>query len=224
MKVFGNVNGCARALVLDIDNTIYVRTDEYFAAGSELEMQEVCRILGHPVDEMEKIVETRRAEIAEREGRKAVLTETLYSLGITSEQWSDIRLYAWRPEEWVTKDREMCSALARLSNRYLVAFGTNNGIEIGRRTLQAIGFTEPEYDLHLFGPENLGVSKPEVAFFSRIACLLDTLPHKCVSIGDREVSDGPPAIEAGYGGAIIVHGSRDETLEVINRLLSGKQI
>ena len=36
------------------------------------------------------------------------------------------------------------------------------------------------------------------------------------------MSDGPPALAAGYAGAIIVPGSRDELLRVVPQLCNGQ--
>lgn len=217
MKILGSIAGTVRAVVFDIDNTLYERSEAYFAEGSAREMDCVASLLGIPRSRVESVVEAERLEIEQRAGRAATLTETVYRMGITPEQWSSIRLGAWQPDRWLRADFELCEALLRLSGLYTLAFGTNNGIEIGRRTLRVLGIPE-SIACRTFGPETLNASKPEAVFFRRIARKLDIRPSWCVSIGDREFSDGPPALAAGYCGAIIVPGSRDETLQVIELL------
>jgi len=220
VTILGNPGVDFVVVVFDIDNTVYVRTDAYFNAGSENEIVEVARFLGRSVEATRMLIKEKRQEIADRENRKAALTEAVYELGITEQQWSDLRCCAWRPEEWLNFDEEMCGALLRIGEVFSVVFGTNSPTEIGIRTLRALGIEEALGDFTVFGPEKLRCSKPDPCFFRRIAELLSVDPAECISVGDRDFSDGPPALEAGYAGAILVPGSRDETISAIEHLMS----
>ncbi|MAF14018.1 MAG: hypothetical protein CMI53_03950 [Parcubacteria group bacterium] len=217
----GSVTEGIVGVVSDIDNTVYCRSPEYFAAGSRRELEGCASVLGLAFGKFEPMFKSKQGEIAARTGRKVTVTETVYELGVTPEQWSDLRCVAWQPEKWISSDREICQLLVELSQHFVLAFGTNSPIEIGKRTLQAIGIAEVVPQATVFGPEILGASKPNPAFHAGIAARLQLEPENCISIGDREFSDGPPAIAAGYSGAIIVPGSRNELVEVIQQLLEG---
>ncbi len=195
-----------KALILDIDGTIYQRNEAYLAAGTRGEIAGVAKILGVSFAVASaSIKKTRKMLAGETPDNQATMTETVYRLGITPEQWSALRLKAWRPEEWIEEDAEMSTLITNLARSRLVAFGTNSPVEVGRKIVRLVGIkTDVIPDIRVFGPENLGVSKPNPKFFSEIAKAILVPVGQCVSIGDREFSDGPPAIEAGYAGAIIV--------------------
>ena len=150
----------------------------------------------------------------------ATTTEAVLSLGITREQWNDLRCRAWKPEEWLKDDPELCVTLMCMQERYKIAFATNSPRGVGLRVLKALGIGIVMPDAIVFGPESFGVSKPNPDFFVRIAEQLGLLPSQCCSIGDREESDGTPAIIAGYAGALIVQ-SRDVLVKIVPQLFLG---
>ncbi|NUM25586.1 MAG: HAD family hydrolase [Candidatus Buchananbacteria bacterium] len=219
MKVLGSVTGIL-GIVFDIDNTVYYRTDEYLAAGSHNEVVEVAKILGVEPAEAQRRIAAKRQEIATQQNRKVALTEGVLALGVTRRQWDVLRCTAWNPEKWIQPDSEMSELMRRLADRFTVCFGTNSPSEIGERIIELIGIRSTVPKVLVFGPDNIGHSKPDPQFFSLIAQVAGLDPATCLSIGDREFSEGPPALEAGYAGAIIVPGSRDETLQVGEMLLS----
>jgi len=222
LKVLGLVNGNPiGGIVFDIDNTVYPRSPAYFDEGSRLELEGAAECLGLSFEALEPKFKAKRQEIEQQQGRKAAVTETLYALGLTPEQWSELRLIAWQPEKWILPDEEISRFFAKLSQQYQVAFGTNSPIEIGKRVLSIIGILAAVPQVKIYGPEVLGASKPEAAFYTGIAQRLGLPPGQCLSIGDRDFSDGPPAVQAGYAGAIIVPGSRDELLNIGPELLAG---
>lgn len=220
MKIIGFLRSIT-ALVLDIDNTIYQRNKDYLAEGTHGEITGVAKILEKSFEEvMACIKETRRALTDNQLSNEATMTKTVYRLGISPKEWSELRLKAWRPEGWINADEEISTFIANLSHTYLIAFGTNSPVEVGRRIVRLVGIgKEAVPDVRIFGPENFGVSKPDPKFFSGIARAIQTPVGKCVSIGDREFSDGPPAIEAGFAGAIIISGGRDELLDIGVKLM-----
>jgi len=218
MKVLGRVTGEIRALVFDIDHTLYVRTNQYFEAGSRCEISALAEIFGEPAAAAAARINGRRQGLMVQLGRSVTLTETVYDLGITTKQWSDIRQVAWNPDSYIFPDSGVSQLMSSLAYRYQVAFATNSPLLIGRRILELIGILSAR----CFGPENLSCSKPDPNFFAAVAAQIGVEPRYCLSIGDREMSDGPPALAAGYAGAIIVPGSRDELLRVVPQLCNGQ--
>ncbi len=206
-------------LVFDIDGTLY-HHPEYHAAGTREEISEIGRILGYSYNDMESIIATRKQYIALQLNRQATMTETVLSLGITREQWNDLRCRAWQPEQWLTIDKEICRMMMQLKNRYKIAFGTNSPLAIGKQVLRMIGITAIMPNAHIFGSESFGISKPNPDFFSLIALRLELMTSQCLSIGDREEADGTPAIAAGYRDALIVSGNRDALLMATSKLLN----
>lgn len=205
-------------IVFDIDNTVY-HCPGYYQAGTAGEIREVARLLGKPADEMKDLIAERKSQLTEQSGRKATMTETVHSFGITPQQWNELRCRVWNPEEWLKTDPPVCQLFSQLGRRYRVVFGTNSPAAIGWRILKVVGITDELPAVPVFGPEHFGVSKPAVMFFTRVAESLGLPPEQCLSIGDREEVDGRPAINAGFAGAIIVPDSRDELVVVGERFL-----
>lgn len=219
MKILGEVRNSISGLVFDIDNTVYERQKSYYEDGTRCEIEQAAKILKITPDQLRELIESQKKVLKKRRHRKITLTETVYSLGITPSQWSDIRCCVWKPEKWISADEAVCAIFARLAKIYSIAFGTNSPVMVGGRILRLIGLDKSIKNPLVFGPENLGVSKPSSVFFRKIARAIDLKPAYCLSIGDREFSDGPPAIEAGFCGAVILEGGRNELLEVGELLL-----
>jgi len=211
------------ALIVDVDETLYPKHHPYHAAGTQGEIAEIAHILEKPYAETEMRIWSHRQELSVRFGRPAAMTETVMSLGITREQWNELRCRVWRPEEWFSLDTEVCVMLVLLRQRYRIAFGTNSPIAVGRRVLVALGVDKAVPDAPLFGSDALGISKPHSDFFIRIAERLGFMPYQCLSIGDRVAIDGTPAIAAGYAGALIVPKGRDAFIAATTQLFIGRE-
>lgn len=209
----------ADALVFDIDKTLYDNS-EYHAAGTRGEVSAIADIFGRSYEDTAQAIAVQRSILSLEWGRPATMTETVLSLRITRTQWNQLRCRAWQPEDWLKDDPELCISLMCLQERYKIAFGTNSPREVGMRVLKTLGISIMMPDAPVFGPESFSVSKPDPAFFMKIVDQLGFVPSQCLSIGDREESDGTPAIGAGYAGALIVHG-RDILVEIVPQLFLG---
>ncbi len=210
-----------RGLVFDIDNTVY-HHPAYQAAGTAGEVAEVARILGQSVAAMETMIKARRRDLGVKRGSPATMTETVQSLGVTAQQWNELRCRVWQPEQWLTTDAAMCQFFRQLAaTSRIVAFGTNSPATVGEGVLRSIGLRQMLPDAPVWGSDTLAASKPDPQFFRHLARQIGCDPAECLSIGDREFSEGPPAIAAGYAGAVIFPSGRDELLERGSCLLSG---
>lgn len=207
------------ALIFDIDKTLYDNTD-YHASGTRGEVAEIARILGRGHEEAESAIATQRSILSLELGRPATMTATVLSLGVTRRQWNELRCRAWKPEEWLKDDPDICMMFLTLQERYRVDFATNSPREVGVRVLKALGVDVVMPNVLVFGPESFDVSKPDPAFFANIAKQLGFTSSQCLSVGDREEADGIPAIAAGYAGALIVE-SRDVLVEIVPQLFLG---
>ncbi|MDO8559719.1 MAG: HAD family hydrolase [bacterium] len=201
-----------QGVILDIDNTVYSNSG-YFSAGSCGEIAEVAQLKGWKKETVEDRLRTLRQDLAHRVGRPATLTEAVYAFGVTPEEWNQLRCRAWQPEQWLSHDDAICAYFVRLAERFsTIAFGTNSPSAVGERVLRCVGLRAALPTAPVFGAETFAVSKPDPQFFARIARHLELPPEVCLSVGDREFSDGPPAIAAGYAGAVIFPDGRDELL------------
>ncbi len=218
--------GCIRedtacSYLFDIDDTLYTNPN-YRKEGAKGELCEIAMKLGVDYVTAQERVNAKRSEIKDA-AREPTLTETVYALGITHQQWNELRCRVWRPHEWIAPDPELCTKicwLVRKNSRCQIAFGTNSPVDVGRETLRALGIPDI---FRVFGPESFGVSKPEQMFFLKIAASFATNADAWISIGDRKMSDAEPALAAGFSGAVIVQG-RDDLIEFLNRLLHQEDI
>lgn len=219
MKRFGCLEGC-EALILDIDNTVY-DDPEYFQDGQAREQEAVAEILGIDAGQLRDRLNAHQ----QLPGQKPTMTEIVYQLGITLQQWSELRQKAWRPEQFLEPNPSLVKVIELAREKFLIAFATNSPAEIGRRVLSLIGFNGQisSGTIRVFGPEDLGSSKHDPAFFQKCAEILGLEPAACISIGDREKTEAFIAMKAGFSGAVII-SSVEETILTVNELTSTKLI
>lgn len=222
MKMLGDLRDEICLIVFDIDNTLYENHD-YAKQGCLGEMRGIADTLKISMSEVMELLEITRKTLSLREKRDIALTEIVYNLGITPKQWSELRQVAWVPEKWISYDSEICETVFQLSQYYKIAFATNSPVRIGEKILDAIGITGGLNSTRVFGPENLGYSKPDKRFFEVVSAQMDTPRTQCLSVGDREFFDGTPALSAGYCGAVIIN-DKNELFGISARLISLKQI
>ena len=99
MNIIGRLPmDAVRCLIFDIDNTLYLRTQEYFDHGSSREIEEIALILGKTISATRAEVKSCRQCLSDELKRSSTLTETVYHLGITKKQWSELRCEAWNPD------------------------------------------------------------------------------------------------------------------------------
>ena len=216
------IMGCIRedtacSYLFDIDDTLYTNP-HYRKEGARRELCEIATKLGVDYATVQERVNAKRSEIKDAADREPTLTETVYALGITREQWNELRCRVWQPCEWIAPDPELYTKicwLVRKNSECQIAFGTNSPVAVGRETLRALGIPDI---FRVFGPESFGVSKPDQMFFLKIAASFETNADAWISIGDRKMSDAEPALAAGFCAAVIVQG-RDDLVEFLNHLL-----
>lgn len=202
-------------MICDVDNTVYQRSPEYFTYGTHSEISAIAEILGLTFAQTESLIKETKTTLVHRLSRVVALTEVVLCLGVTLNQWNSLRHKAWCPLNWVRFDPIVAEIYRRLGGHHHIHFGTNNPSLIGERIINLVGIRSVLPEAQVYGPDNLGFSKPDFKYFGAIAKKLGVNPARCISLGDREFSEGPPAIQAGYAGAIIFPGGRDELVEAL---------
>ena len=200
--------GRLSGMVFDLDKCLYggERGQEYLRAGSEGEIEAIAAGLGVSAEEAYQRVGNRRHELEESKGGKTTLTETVLSLGFSPEWWNKIRNECYAPENFLEPDPELVAALAKVGEHYRVAVASNSPHDVVKRALRQLGLSDESMRrMHIFGPDDLGVGKPDPAFYWRVAENMGLSPKECLSVGDRVEADGIPALQAGMG-AVIVSG------------------
>lgn len=201
-------------VVFDVDRTLYFgpKGDEYIKHGTIGELEFLTGFLQtSSIDETKEILKKRRQELANGNGGGlSSISHAVFSLGVTQEIWNVIRDGCYRPEDFLEPNHELIELLARLPVRRLAA-ATNSPRGVGRRVLQTLGMSEllRSGRMKVFGPEDCGCAKPDPRMYSVVAKLLGVNLSTAVSIGDHEYKDCTMALEAGYGGAVVITDTED---------------
>jgi HAD superfamily hydrolase (TIGR01549 family) len=203
--IVSRLPGEIRALVFDMDGTLYIDQD-YFRYQ---ESSQVARLARH-LDLAESKAQARLDE-ARKARRAAGLPKTsmanlFLGFGIdmaTIVRWREEEI---RPAEWLRADPRLDATLAGLARHYRLALLTNNPKKVGIESLEALGI-RARYEV-VIGLDDTFESKPSREPFLKVCGTLGLPPALCVSIGDREDVDIEPALAIGMG-AILVDGVED---------------
>lgn len=188
-------------MIFDVDSTLYTCAP-YAEAQIRVQFERLATIKGLPFDEAVARVEAYRAAWSgENGGRKLSLGNTLVAFGIPIEESVRWREELVRPEDYLSPDPRLRSALERLRSGAPLVVVTNNPASVGRRTLAALGVED--LFLGVVGLDTCGVSKPHEAPFLAAAELMAAGPGFCVAIGDRYDIDVALPLALGMGGVVV---------------------
>lgn len=193
-------------VVFDLDKCLYggEKGAAYLQAGSKKEIEAIAGELGVSPEVAYQTVGNKRQEIETAEGRRSTLTETVLSLGLTSEWWNRARNDCYTPENFLEADPELAAALTRVEEHYRVAIASNSTHGVVERALRQLGLSEELVKrIHVFGQDDLGMGKPDPTYYWRVAEKMGLFTKECLSVGDRVEADGVPALQAGMGAAIV---------------------
>lgn len=229
MKVFGDVTtSLVQLCLLNVDRTLYgndALADQYIAARMKTEMKLLAELAEMSLDELKTELSTRRAALTvKRNGVKATGTEVVYQLlndlGADMGEWSEIRTEAFCPDGKITIVPEVAGWMAKLAQRYYLAFGTSSPVGLAERVLELTGIRQAVPNACVFGPETWHgrAIKASPGFFHAVASAFRCIASQVISIGNQEFSDVTPALATGYAGAILITGP--EELGQVVRLLS----
>ncbi len=196
--------------IFDIDNTLY-RNEAY---GKSLEQGLYLRLaqaLNKTQEETAEAVQAYMTEYAQNHGgKKPTMGNTFLAFGISLETNTAWREELLNPEEFLSQDERLRSALLSLSADCSLAAVTNSPTSIGRRILKALGVAD------LFplvtGLDKSGVSKPHEKPFLMTSEALGIPCRFLVAIGDRYEVDVEIPLALGMGGILV------ETMEDVYAL------
>mgnify|MGYP006284178519 FL=1 len=213
-----NVPSEVRGVLFDIDNTLYDNR-EFGESQIRVLNERLAAELGRPVEELVGEVEELRQKVArENEGRRPSLGNTFlrfYGIPIeTSVAW---RAELIEPEAYLSPDPELRKRIEAVSRSAAICAVTNNPVQIGERTLHALGIG----DLMpvVSGLDTVGVSKPDPRPFEVALEYLALPPGEILAVGDRYEIDLEPIIDLG-GGGVLIEG-REDLFALLDSLVEG---
>jgi phosphoglycolate phosphatase/putative hydrolase of the HAD superfamily len=205
MKVYNLPDKCA-AILFDVDSTLYTNP-EYARSQINLPIEKLAGLRGISFSQMKDAISQYRADWAKTHNGQGISHGNIFkAFGVSISESVKWREELCRPEQYLSKDPRLRSALEQLGSRFALGVVTNNPISIANRTLSVLGVED--MFRALIGLDTCGVSKPHVDILTRAAVLCGASIESCVSVGDRYEIDIALPLELGMGG-ILVDGVED---------------
>ncbi len=105
--------------------------------------------------------------------------------------------------------------VSALEDNYIVAIATNGDVSGGPEVRKALLRAGIDIPLHrIFAQKDLGMGKPEPAYFRHIAATLDVSIHEMCMVGDKIESDVKGALNAGLAAVLFDPSGRHRDEDV----------
>lgn len=206
MELF-NLPKNAKVLIFDIDSTLYTNS-EYAHEQIDSQIRHFAYLTGITNEEArKKISEHRKNWAKNNNGKKISLGNLLTNFGITIETSIEWRKHLFNPKDYLTKDENLIRAITKLKEKYYLICVTNNPVEQGKNTLQALGINN--LITEIIGLDTLKESKPSKNILELAIKISSEKTNKnitfndCISIGDRFDIDLDLPIQLGMGGILV---------------------
>jgi len=200
VKLLGIEASAVKALVFDMDGTLYENYD-YYRFQESSQVQRLAGFLGIGSDEAAERLGAARSARRAASLPPTSMANHFLSLGAPMPSIISWRVEALIPGEWLRPDPRLDSVLAILSRRFRLVLLTNNPRSVGQASLEALGIAR-HFETTV-GLDDTEKSKPFPEPFLA-ACRSLGLPFgSCVSIGDRKDVDIEPALALGMGGILV---------------------
>jgi HAD superfamily hydrolase (TIGR01549 family) len=205
MKIYKLEND-VDSIIFDIDSTLYTNK-EYAFEQIDCQIREFAKERNCSVEEARKKVADFRIDWAkEHNNQKISLGNLLTFFGIPIEKSIEWRKSLLEPKIFLHKDEKLIEILKILEKNYKLICVTNNPILPARKTLEALEISS--FFNNIIGLDTCYKSKPAKEPFLKACELLDTVPSRCVSVGDRYDMDISLPLLLGMS-AILVDGVED---------------
>jgi len=205
MKAYNLPAKCA-AILFDVDSTLYTNP-EYARSQIDLPIEKLARMRGISFRQMNDEMNQYRDNWAKEHNGQGISHGNIFkAFGVSISESVKWREELCQPEQYLSKDERLRSALEKLKSAATLGIVTNNPISIANRTLRALGVED--IFRAVIGLDTCGVSKPHIDILTRAAVLCGASLESCVSVGDRYEIDIALPLELGMGG-ILVDGVED---------------
>jgi len=196
-----NIPSKVHGLIFDIDSTLYTHR-AYADHQIEVLIRRLAERTGKRYEAMTAAIrDYRRQWEQDHGGVKISLANTFTAFGVSIEESIRWREDLILPEQFLAPDPRLRQTLLELGQWAPLGIVTNNPVQIGRRTLRALG-VEDCFRV-VVGLDSCGVSKPHRLPFERVTEELGVEAPFCVSVGDRYDIDIALPLEMGMGGILV---------------------
>lgn len=224
MKILGTVNkDIIVALIVDVDGTVYDKNNnDFLKERTRRENVWLSQKLKISLDKLEKIIQLKKDDL-KNEGKRVATSQIIFSFGITSKEWNDIRKKTLpQPSLYLKPNKRLRIAVENvLKKNILIIWASNSPTDVINKILETV-LGNLCKTTTIIG-QDMEIAKPNPDFYTKLVFPMleeKNIPTtKVISIGDREDDDGTASIKAGIPGAVIVNGPKEliEFLEFIVR-------
>jgi len=209
------VLGELKALVFDLDGTLYVNND----LGQEINLcacRYIAELKGTTVNEASELIRRTKKRLVMEIGMDSTLSHACLELGGDLRQLHRRFADEIEPETFLSRDERVVKLLHSLRSKFDLSIYTNNNRNLTTRIMEAIGVTEQFRQILTI--EDSWQPKPNRGALENIYQTLGCRPAECLFIGDR--LDIDLRLPAAMGSMVFLATCVEELLP-LNKLLHG---
>jgi putative hydrolase of the HAD superfamily len=212
------VIGDLRALVFDLDGTLYVNND----LGREIHLcacRYIAELKGTTVAEAGELVRETKKKLSAANGIDSTLSHACMEMGGDLKEIHRRFADEIMPEQFLSIDERVVTLLQSLGSKYELLIYTNNNRPLSTRIMEAIGVAG--LFRHILTIEDYWQPKPDRETLEKIYLAIGRKPAECLFIGDRYDID--LRLPAALGSTVFLAKSVEELLP-LNKLLHGEDL
>ncbi len=210
--------GELKALVFDLDGTLYVNDD----LGREINLcacRYVAELKGCTVAEARVLIRDTKKKLSAESGMDSTLSQACVALGGDLPELHRRFAAEIKPEPFLARDDRVVKLLQALSGKFELYVYTNNNRSLAARILEAIGVTR--LFRQVLTIEETWQPKPDRGALEKIYRALGRAPVECLFVGDRY--DVDLRLPAAMGSTVFLATSVEE-LFPLGKLLHGEEL
>ena len=210
--------GELKALVFDLDGTLYVNND----LGREInscDCRYISELKGMAVAEAKELLRETKKRLSAESGIDSTLSHACMELGGDLKELHRRFADEIVPEPFLSRDERVVKLLQSLGSKYELSIYTNNNRRLSIRIMEAIGVAG--LFRQVLTIEDYWQPKPDREALEKIYQTLGRKPAECLFIGDRyDIDLRLPAV---MGSTVFLATSVEELLP-LNKLLHGEDL
>jgi putative hydrolase of the HAD superfamily len=207
-----------KALVFDLDGTLYVNTD--FGRVIHLcSCRYIAELKGIGDAEADKLIRETKKRLAAETGRDSTLSHACMALGGDLMELHRRFAVEIRPEHFLSPDERVVRLLKSLGIKFDLSIYTNNNRLLSKRIMGLIGVTG--LFRRVLTIENSWRPKPDREALEKVYRAIERKPDECLFVGDRYDID--LRLPAEMGSTVFLATSVEE-LFPLEKLLHGEEL
>jgi putative hydrolase of the HAD superfamily len=207
-----------RALVFDLDGTLYVNAD----LGRQINLaacRYVAELRGIDVSEAEALIRETRRGLSAESGTDTPLSRVCMKLGADLRELHRRFANEVTPERFLSRDERVANLLKALGTKFELFIYTNNNRSISSRVMGLIGVAG--LFRQVLTIEDFWEPKPDQAALEHLFRAIGRKPAECLFVGDRY--DVDLRLPAAMGSAIFLATNAEE-LFPLGKLLNEENL